>query len=148
MSTIKELIESTVHEVCQWQPGSVIVRQGCESDSLILVLAGELQVWLERDDRADRIDTIGPGGVVGEAELLAPGPATATIATPGGAWGLRIRSAELARLWERAPKLARELHSRALVTLMGRLREANCEQEQRAALRERKVGGPWTSLAS
>ncbi len=60
--------------------GEVLLRQGEVSDSLFVVAAGRAEVRLRRDGGPEvAIDTIGPGGAVGEMQLVVGGVASATV---------------------------------------------------------------------
>ena len=115
--TIRELIESCPHEVCHWQPGQTITVQGAESESIYLVLAGDLESWHQAGDRSELSAHLTVGDTFGEAGLFSPGAATTTVRATGKAWGLRVRHAYLALLGERSPNLARELRGEILDAL-------------------------------
>lgn len=148
MTNTNDLVKVCAHQLCEWRPGAVVVRQGARSDALYIVLHGELDAWFERADRTDRIADIRAGELIGAAGLFAPGPAAATVRAVTAARAVRVAYGAVEELWATAPAVARALHDRALRALIGRLREANCEHEARAALRARTEGSSWTSAAA
>jgi len=127
MNRINELIMSCPHEICEWEPGTVVVRQRARNGSLFVILDGELEVWAEQRDRSDRIATARAGDVVGELSFLEPGAATATLRVSRRSRALQLRHEDLAPLWTTSPRVARALHAWVLQLVAGRLREATCE---------------------
>jgi putative peptide zinc metalloprotease protein len=60
--------------------GETIIRQGELGDGCFLIRAGEVEVLLEREDgSAQRLATLGPGELFGEAALLTVAPRTASV---------------------------------------------------------------------
>jgi predicted acylesterase/phospholipase RssA/CRP-like cAMP-binding protein len=59
--------------------GTVLVRAGDEPDRLLLVVEGQLEVTTDVGGRPLALDRLGPGDLVGEVSLVAPGPARATV---------------------------------------------------------------------
>lgn len=105
---IKTLFESCRHRVCDWNAGTVLLRQGIHSESLYLVTSGQLRVWVEHPTRSEWVASVGAGHVVGEPE---PGVCAATVVARVAGSGLRVRRADLAQMWQTAPDRARQLHA-------------------------------------
>src|SRR5215218_10733522 len=71
-------LASMVDEV-QLPAGQTIFEYGAPGDSLFIIRSGEVEVFLT-DDTGNRIvlERNGPGDVIGEISLLAPGPRSAS----------------------------------------------------------------------
>jgi len=59
--------------------GDVMTRQGAVAHWLYLVIAGEADVWAERDGTRTRISSLGPGSVFGEMGMMTGAPRQATV---------------------------------------------------------------------
>ncbi len=60
--------------------GQTVIRQGETSHPLYLVVAGQLEIGIERaNGTLARVDTVEPGDYIGEAALLARAPAAANV---------------------------------------------------------------------
>jgi putative peptide zinc metalloprotease protein len=61
-------------------PGDDIVREGERGDSCYLLRSGRVEVLVACEDGTHRrLDTLGPGTIVGESALLVEGPRNATV---------------------------------------------------------------------
>ena len=86
--------------------GETLLRQGEVSDSLFVVAAGRFEVRLRRDGGIeDAIGTIGPGGAVGEMQLVVGGVASATLVAVEEAQVLRLRRQLFDVLCDESPEL-------------------------------------------
>lgn len=86
--------------------GQRILEDGQRSDSLFVVVDGEVAVTVEADTGAVELGVRGPGAWLGEVGLLDGGPATATVTARGPARVLRLRKDELVRMTEEHPEVA------------------------------------------
>jgi CRP-like cAMP-binding protein len=59
--------------------GDVMTRQGAVAHWLYLVIAGEAEVWAERDGVRTQVSTLGPGSVFGEMGMMTGAPRQATV---------------------------------------------------------------------
>lgn len=67
-------------------PGQVLLRQGEVGDALYVIAQGRFEVRVQRPDGVDAlIDTVGPGEVIGEMQLVVGGAASATVVAIGEA---------------------------------------------------------------
>ena len=67
-------------EVVQFAPGEVIVSQGDPADAVYIIVAGEADVSVRRDEGGEiQINTMGPNTIFGETGVLAQGRRTATV---------------------------------------------------------------------
>jgi flavin reductase (DIM6/NTAB) family NADH-FMN oxidoreductase RutF len=95
--------------------GETIMRIGDPGDSLLLVLEGAVRV-----ERPGRTIALGAGELIGEIEVLDPGPGRiATITADGPVRCLAVSRADLVAALEREPKVALALIS----VLASRFRE-------------------------
>ncbi len=110
--------------------GQILLRQGEVADSLYVVVRGQLEVRLRRDDGSDAvIDTVDVGDVVGEMQLVVGGAATATVAAARAAQVLRLQRADFDALCSTAPALldalahiaARRLQRRQMLAVLPQL---------------------------
>ncbi len=86
--------------------GEVLLRQGEVSDSLFVVAAGRAEVRLRRDGGPEvAIDTIGPGGAVGEMQLVVGGVASATVVAAAETRVLLLRRKTFDALCDESPEL-------------------------------------------
>jgi CRP-like cAMP-binding protein len=72
--------------------GDILIRQGDDGGSVLVLAEGELDVVAEVDGRALHLARLGPGEVLGEANLVAPGPRVASVAArrAGALWSLDV----------------------------------------------------------
>jgi CRP-like cAMP-binding protein len=76
----------------RFKDGEVLITQGKHSDSLILVLEGEMRVTAEGFGEVARL---GVGEIVGEVSLVDSAPPSATITASGEGFALFIDRAKL-----------------------------------------------------
>lgn len=108
-------------------PGQVLVRQGEAGDALFVVAAGRFEVRLRRVDGSEEvIDTIGPGDLFGEMQLVVGGVASATVVASGGSQVFRLQRRAFDELCGAAPALmdalahlvARRLQRRQMLAVL------------------------------
>jgi CRP-like cAMP-binding protein len=68
-------------------PGQVLMRQGEQAVSFLLVRSGHAEVSHANDDGGASVATVGPGLIVGEIALLRDTPRTATVTAAGDLTG-------------------------------------------------------------
>lgn len=61
------------------EPGTIIIREGTDSEEMYIVVEGELTVTKHAGDKEVELAKIHPGDVVGEIALLDQAPRTATV---------------------------------------------------------------------
>lgn len=136
--------------------GTYLVRQGDAGDSLFVVLAGRLEVLLDRtlEGKGGEIvlHALAPGSVVGEMALVLGGRRTASVRALEDTRVLELSRKNLDQLRERYPEIllpfTRLLHERIRrVSIAGHLKDLFGELEE-AALREIEGEVTWVHLAS
>ncbi|HEV7888420.1 MAG TPA: cyclic nucleotide-binding domain-containing protein, partial [Acidimicrobiales bacterium] len=104
--------------------GEVVITQGSPFDALLLVWDGELNVSIETGDGEREIGHVGPGAFLGEASLLDPGPASATVTADQGCLLLRLDRPAFDGLCAERPALACLLLEELSRVLASRVRAA------------------------
>ena len=111
-----------LQEVSQW---SVLFNQGDDSDSMFLVLAGELRARTVVNGRETILATFGPGEFFGDMALFDHGPRSADVVANVDSTLLKITSAAFDRLTREAPALATPFLQATARTLAARIRADN-----------------------
>jgi CRP-like cAMP-binding protein len=111
-----------LQEVSQW---SVLFNQGDSSDSMFLVLAGELRARTVIDGRETILATFGPGDFFGDMALFDHGPRSADVVANVDSTLLKITSIAFDRLTREAPALATPFLQATARTLSARIRADN-----------------------
>jgi CRP-like cAMP-binding protein len=103
----------------------VVFSQGDHSDSMYLVLAGELRARTDANGRETIIATFGPGDFFGDLALFDHGPRSADVVANVDSTLLRITAVAFDRLTREAPALATPFLQATARTLSARIRAAN-----------------------
>jgi CRP-like cAMP-binding protein len=111
-----------LQEVDQW---SVVFSQGDSSDSMFLVLAGELRARVMVNGRETIVATFGPGEFFGDMALFDHGPRSADVVANVDSTLLKITSTAFDRLTREAPALATPFLQATARTLSARIRADN-----------------------
>jgi hypothetical protein len=111
-----------MQEVTQW---SVIFNQGDISDSMYLVMAGELRARVVVNGRETILATFGPGDFFGDMALFDHGPRSADVVANVDSTMLKITSLSFDRLTREAPALATPFLQATARTLAARIRADN-----------------------
>jgi CRP-like cAMP-binding protein len=114
-------------EVNQW---SVLFAQGDASDSMFLVLAGELRARSVVDGRETILATFGPGDFFGDMALFDHGPRSADLVANVDSTLLKITSVAFERLTREAPALATPFLQATARTMSARIRADNKRLER------------------
>jgi len=114
-------------EVNQW---SVLFAQGDASDSMFLVLAGELRARSVVDGRETILATFGPGDFFGDMALFDHGPRSAALVANVDSTLLKITSVAFERLTREAPALATPFLQATARTMSARIRADNKRLER------------------
>jgi CRP-like cAMP-binding protein len=104
--------------------GEVVITNGAQVDALLLVWEGELNVTAETPKGDRELAHVGPGSFLGEASLLDPGPASATVTADQGCTLLRLERAAFDDLCAAQPRLASVLLDELARVLAARVRTA------------------------
>ena len=111
-----------LQEVTQW---SVLFNQGDTSDSMFLVLGGELRARSVVNGRETILATFGPGDFFGDMALFDHGPRSADVVANMDSTLLKITSVSFDRLTREAPALATPFLQATARTLAARIRADN-----------------------
>ena len=111
-----------LQEVSQW---SVLFSQGDNSDSMFLVLAGELRARTVVGGKETILATFGPGDFFGDMALFDHGPRSADVVANVDSTLLKITSVSFDRLTREAPALATPFLQATARTLAARIRADN-----------------------
>ncbi len=113
-----------------YKAGSVLWRQGDDSDDMYVVIHGRLDVWLERDGQRHLLTTLGRGDVIGEGGFFRQTrSATVTAQLPSRL--LQFSAGDLDRITRRRPLLGARV-----------LRNLNQIQAERIARLSHQVAPP------
>ena len=107
--------------VVEFPPGTVLCRDGDESDHMYILLVGNLVVH-SGDVRLSSIEAI---DIVGEMGMISGMPRSATVEVSDGARLIRLDKDAFASLIEEEPALAARLFRNMLELLSQRLRDNN-----------------------
>ncbi len=66
-------------EVKEYATGDVLLKEGDNSDFVLLVLSGQLEVFVERDGRKLVLTEANPGTILGELAMLCGMPRSASV---------------------------------------------------------------------
>jgi hypothetical protein len=108
--------------VSQW---SVLFNQGDTSDSMFLVLSGELRARSVVGGKETILATFGPGDFFGDMALFDHGPRSADVVANVDSTLLKITSISFDRLTREAPALATPFLQATARTLSARIRADN-----------------------
>ena len=111
-----------LQEVTQW---SVLFNQGDTSDSMFLVLGGELRARSVVGGKETILATFGPGDFFGDMALFDHGPRSADVVANVDSTLLKITSVSFDRLTREAPALATPFLQATARTLAARIRADN-----------------------
>jgi hypothetical protein len=111
-----------LQNVSQW---SVLFNQGDTSDSMFLVLAGELRARTVVGGKETILSTFGPGDFFGDMALFDHGPRSADVVANVDSTLLKISSISFDRLTREAPALATPFLQATARTLSARIRADN-----------------------
>lgn len=111
-----------MQDVKQW---AVLFKQGDISDSMFMVLAGELRARVINGGKETILATFGPGDFFGEMALFDHGPRSADVVVNSDSTLLKITSISFERLTREAPALATPFLQATARTLSARIRADN-----------------------
>jgi len=111
-----------MQDVSQW---TVLFSQGETSDSMFLVLAGELRARVVVNGRETILATFAPGDFFGDIALFDHGPRSADVVANVDSTLIKITSIAFDRLTREAPALATPFLQATARTLSARIRADN-----------------------
>ena len=110
-------------EIKQVSAGDILLKEGDEADFAVLVLAGKLDVFIERDGREFVLTEATPGTVLGELALLCGIPRSASARANEDATVLEWSDETLRTLLLRDRSLAQRIFRETLRTLVEKEQE-------------------------
>ncbi len=105
-------------EVQELGAGEILFEEGAEPNSLVLVLDGQVEIYVQRDGRDIVLSRIGAGALIGELAVLCESPRAASVRIPDGATVLRWEARQFRSMLLRDPRLAKAVFSAALQVLV------------------------------
>ena len=87
--------------------GEALVAEGTTTDELFLVWDGELAITMSGPAGVRPLAGVAPGSYFGEASLLDPGPAEASVVSEQGCVALRMSRARFDAICDSNPRAAR-----------------------------------------
>ena len=110
-------------EIKQVAAGEVLLKEGDAADFAVLVLTGELEVFVERDGQQFALTEAGPGTVLGELALLCGIPRSASARATADSTVLEWDDETLRTLLLRDRSLAQRIFRETLRTLVEKEQE-------------------------
>ena len=117
----KRLLDSG--QIKQLPAGEVLLKQGDAADFAVLVLTGNLEVFVERDGQQFALTEAGPGTVLGELALLCGIPRSASARATEDSTVLEWDDETLRTLLLRDRSLAQRIFRETLRTLIEKEQE-------------------------
>ena len=105
-------------EVIEHERGNGLMTEGDDSDFVILVLTGTLEVFVKRDGRDLVLTEAGPGTVLGELAMLCGIPRSASVRAKEKSTVLQWSDEAFRTLLLRDPSLSHRIFRDALRTLV------------------------------
>jgi CRP-like cAMP-binding protein len=98
--------------------GAVLLKEGDNSDFVLLILTGKLEVFVERDGRNLVLTEANPGTILGELAMLCGMPRSASIQAKENSAVLEWPDEAFRTLLLRDPSLSQRIFGQALRTLV------------------------------
>ena len=105
-------------EVRELSPGVMLIKEGDEPTFVLLVLAGTLEVFVERQGRDLILSEAGPGTIIGELAVLCGIPRSASVRATENAAVLQWPAAAFRRLLLHNVFLSERIFRESLRTLI------------------------------
>ena len=104
--------------VQEFSPGEVLCREGDAGSFVLLVLAGTVEVFVERQGQALVLTEVGPGTILGELAVLCGIPRAASLRTAGDVVVLNWRNDAFRRILLGNAFLAERILANSLRTVI------------------------------
>jgi CRP-like cAMP-binding protein len=98
--------------------GAVLLKEGDNSDFVLLVLTGKLEVYVEREGRALVLTDTNPGTILGELAMLCGIPRSASVRAKENSIVLEWSDEAFRTLLLRDHTLSQQIFGQALLTLV------------------------------
>ena len=105
-------------EVKEHAAGDVLLKEGDTSDFVLLVLAGKLEVFVEREGKDLVLTEANPGTILGELAMLCGIPRSASVRAKADSAVLEWPDEAFRTLLLRDPSLSQRIFGQALRTLV------------------------------
>ena len=105
-------------EVKEYSPGEVLLKEGDSPTFVLLVLAGKMQVFVERQQRDVVLTEAGPGTILGELAVLCGIPRSASVRATEKAAALQWSASAFRSLLLRDVFLSERIFRESLRTLI------------------------------
>jgi len=112
----KRLLEAG--EVKEYATGDVLLKEGDNSDFVVLILSGKLEVFVERDGKNLVLTEAKPGTIIGELAMLCGMPRSASVQAKENSAVLVWPDEAFRTLLLRDPSLSQRIFGQALRTLV------------------------------
>jgi CRP-like cAMP-binding protein len=109
-------------EVKEHATGDVLLKEGDTSDFVLLVLAGKLEVYVEREGKDLVLTEANPGTILGELAMLCGIPRSASVRAKENSAVLEWPDEAFRTLLLRDPSLSQRIFGQALRTLIDKER--------------------------
>lgn len=119
-SEIKKII--LLGSILELPAPEMVVRQGDVGQEMYLLLAGKAEVFLEKNNQKQVLNTIEPGDLVGEMALLGENMRSASVQAVEPTKWLRIDEKSLRRVQQSYPRIAATLFYNMSAILSDRLK--------------------------
>jgi len=105
-------------EVKEYSPGEMLIKEGDGPTFVLLVLAGKLHVFVERQGRDLVLTDVGPGTILGELAVLCGIPRSASVRASENSAALQWSAAAFRNLLLRDAFLSERIFRESLRTLI------------------------------
>jgi len=105
-------------EVKSYTAGEMLFREGDPAQFVLLVLAGRMQVFVEREGEMLPLTDVGPGTILGELAVLCGIPRSASVRASEASIVLQWSAAAFRAMLLRYPLLSERIFREALRTLV------------------------------
>lgn len=116
----KRLLEAG--EVTQHAPGEMLLKEGDTAEFVLLVLTGNLEVFVQRQGKDLSLTEAGPGAILGELAVLCGIPRSASVRAKDASTTLKWSDDAFRSLLLRDHSLSQRIFSGALRTLVDKER--------------------------